>query len=403
MGCRIHVPVWHEATREWVKQGRLALLGVTQEQHPDRCQLFAQWKQFHWPILHDPINVLEAPAVPIVVAIDEYGIVRAIKPRPETFAAEFLDKTFTDDASPGAPRSSGSPDVDALVHEAEASPSAANWRLAGDALTIWGGNSRVDASINAYGRAIQLDPQDKNAQFRLGVAYRMRHESAVRQSGDFQKAVDAWGRALELDPNQYIWRRRIEQYGPRLAKPYAFYDWVAQAKTEIARRGEVPVPLVVEPYGSELAGPSRTMVAEKGSTDPDPEGRILRDNDRLIEAEVVLVPARIRPGQAARVHVTFRPSTIREAHWNNESSPLRIWIGAPEGWTTSARLLEAPLGNAPESDEIRRLEFEIKAPSTTGSGKTRIPAYALYNTCEQKGGRCLFLRQDLTIELDIVK
>jgi hypothetical protein len=62
-------------------------------------------------------------------------------------------------------------------------------------------------------------------------------------------------------------------------------------------------------------------------------------------------------------------------------------------------LLEAPLGNAPESDEIRRLEFEIKAPMTA-SGKTQIKAYALYNTCEQKGGRCLFLRQDLTIELD---
>ena len=402
MGCRIHVPVWHEATREWVKQGRLVLLGVTQEQHADRCRLFAQWKRFDWPILHDPINVLEAPAVPIVVAIDEHGIVRAIKPRPETFAAEFLDKTFTDDAPPGAPRSSGSPDVDALVHHAEASPSAANWRLAGDALTIWGGGSRVDASINAYARAIRLDPQDKNALFRLGVAYRMRHESAGRQPGDFQKAVDAWGRALELDPNQYIWRRRIEQYGPRLAKPYAFYDWVAQAKTEIASRGEVPVPLVVEPYGSELAGPSRTVVAEKGSTEPDPQGRILRDNDRLIEAEVVLVPARIRPGQAARVHVTFRPSTAREAHWNNESSPLRIWVEEPEGWTTSARLLEAPPGNAPESDEIRRLEFEIKAPMTA-SGKTRIAAYALYNTCEQKGGRCLFLRQDLPIELDVVK
>ncbi len=52
------------------------MLGVTQEQHADRCRLFAQWKQFGWPILHDPINLLEAPAVPIVVAIDEHGIVR---------------------------------------------------------------------------------------------------------------------------------------------------------------------------------------------------------------------------------------------------------------------------------------------------------------------------------------
>jgi hypothetical protein len=84
-----------------VKEGRLVLLGVTQEQHADRCRLFAQWKQFDWPILHDPINLMKAPAVPIVVAIDEHGIVRAVRPRSQTLAAEFLDKTFADDAPPG--------------------------------------------------------------------------------------------------------------------------------------------------------------------------------------------------------------------------------------------------------------------------------------------------------------
>ncbi len=156
--------------------------------------------------------------------------------------------------------------------------------------------------------ALALDPADKNALFRLGVAHRMRHESAGRRPGDFQAAIDAWGRALELDPNQYIWRRRIEQYGPRLAKPYAFYDWVVQAKAEISRRGETPVPLTVEPYGSELAGPVRDVLAEASApVEPDPKGQIHRDEERLIEAEVVVVPARVRPGQAARVHVTFRP------------------------------------------------------------------------------------------------
>ena len=126
-----------------MKQGRLVLLGVTQEQHADRCRLFAQWKQFDWPILHDPINLLEAPAVPIVVAIDEHGIVRAIRPRPETFETEFLDKTFADDAQPGAPRSAGPPDLDSLRRKAEANPAAGAWRAVGDALTIWGGVERV--------------------------------------------------------------------------------------------------------------------------------------------------------------------------------------------------------------------------------------------------------------------
>jgi len=403
VGCRLHVPVWHEATREWVKHGLLVLLGVTQEQHADRCRLFAQWKRFEWPILHDPINLLEAPAVPIVVAIDEHGIVRAIRPRAETLKAEFLDKTFADDAQPDAPRSAGPPDLVSLRRKAEASPDAGAWRSVGDALTIWGRADQLDQAIDAYARALALDKSDKNSLFRLGVAHRMRHESPARRPGDFQAAIDAWGRALELDPNQYIWRRRIEQYGPRLAKPYSFYDWVVQAKAEVSRRGEMPVPLTVEPYGSELAGPVRDVTADASAPlEPDPKAQIHRDQARLIEAEVVVVPTRVRPGQAARVHVTFRPGAAQNAHWNNESSPLRVWVAGAEGWTIPARLLEAPQGDKSESVEVRRLDFEVKAPPAA-QGKTSLAAYALYNACEQAGGRCLFLRQDLTIELDVAK
>jgi hypothetical protein len=151
------VPVWHEATREWVKQGRLVVLGVTQEQHADRCRLFAQWKQFDWPILHDPINLLEAPAVPIVVAVDEHGIVRAVRPRAETFEADFLEKTFTDDAQPVPLRSADPPDPAALSQKAEANPSARAWRELGDALTIWGHAERRDQAIDAYVRALAFD------------------------------------------------------------------------------------------------------------------------------------------------------------------------------------------------------------------------------------------------------
>src|SRR5262249_50265659 len=209
-------------------------------------------------------------------------------------------------------------------------------------LTIWGGAGRLDLAIVAYERALALDPLDKNARFRLGVALRMRHESARGQPGDFQAAVDAWVRALELDPNQYIWRRRIEQYGPRLTKPYPFYDWVAEARAAISRRGERPVPLSVDPYGSEIAGPAPDVLPEAvAGVEPDPKGQIHRDAERLIEAEVVVVPTRVRPGQAARVHLTFRPDPARKARWNNESTPLRVWVAGADGWTIATRLLEA--------------------------------------------------------------
>jgi tetratricopeptide (TPR) repeat protein len=288
-----------------------------------------------------------------------------------------------------------------LRRQAEVNPTAGAWRSLGDALTLWGGAERLDQAIDSYARALALGPSDENAWFRLGVAHRMRHESAGRRPGDFQAAIDAWSRALELDPNQYIWRRRIEQYGPRLTKPYAFYDWVGQAKAEIARRGETPTPLLVEPYGSELAGPVRAVLAEASvPEEPDPKGQIHRDEQRLIEAEVVVVPARVLPGQAARVHVTLRPGAAHTARWNNESTPLRLWVTGAQGWTIASRLLEAPQGDQPESAEVRRLDFEVKAPPTA-AGKTRLAAYALYNTCEQRGGRCLFLRQDLSVELNV--
>src|SRR5260370_1175161 len=210
--------------------------------------------------MHDPINLLEAPAVPIVVAIDEYGIVRAVRPRSETFAAEFLDKTFVDDAPPGAPRSSGPPDTAALLRKAEASPTADARRAAGDAR-------------------------------------------------------------------------------------------LAQAKSEVARRGEVPAPLAVEPYGWELAGPARDVVGEAAPVEPDPKGRIHRDEERFIEAEVAVVPTRVRPGQAARVHVTFRPSAAHKARWNNESAPLRVWVAGAEFWTMACRPLEPSHDDQPDAGE----------------------------------------------------
>ena len=241
---------------------------------------------------------LEAPAVPIVVAaIDEYGIVRTVRRRN---VQSRVPRQDVRGRSTGGCSVRGLPIAAcSLRRKAEAKPDPGAWRALGDALTIWGPAERLDEAIEAYSRTL-TDPEDKNARFRLGIPHRMRHESAGRRPGDFQAAVDAWSRALALDPNQYIWRRRIEQYGPRLTKPYAFYDWIVQAREEITRRGETPVPLAVEPYGSELAGPVRDILADAAApVEPDPKGQIQRNAHRLIEAEVVVVPSRVRPGEAA--------------------------------------------------------------------------------------------------------
>ena len=172
------MPVWHEATRRWVEEGRLAVLGVTQEQHPDRCRLFAQWKQFNWSILHDPINVFQSQAVPIVVAIDEHGIVRGVRPRPDSFEHDFLNKTFEDDSQRTVrPIVEKKKDLAQLEREARSKGDAQSWRNYGDALVLWGGLSRVDDAIAAFAQAVKMNPKDADSLFRLGVCHRMRHES----------------------------------------------------------------------------------------------------------------------------------------------------------------------------------------------------------------------------------
>lgn len=399
------MPVWHKATQEWVKQGRLIVLGIAQEQHGDRCRLYAQWQKFDFPILHDPINLLGAKVVPLMLAIDEQGIVRAVGPKLEDFEDTFLNKDFLagEEAPPPAAKPSA-PDIDALQKEAKQSNSIEAWRSLGDGLILWHGPDRLDEAISAYSHSLQIDPTDDLSQFRLGVCFLKRHESESRQPGDFQKAADLWGQALETDPNQYIWRRRIQQYGPRLNKPYPFYDWMAQAQTEVKERGEEPVAIQFPLSGSEIAQPVRKFLADsEKSSSPDPDGLLGRDTTGLIEVEVAVVPSRIRSGKSTRVHIDFLPAESLEAHWNNEAEPLRIWVDLPEGWETKSLLLSAPQPEEIESIEMRHIDFGILTPEGLDPGPIQITAYALYYVCEGKNGTCQFLRKDIKIQIEIVK
>ena len=396
------MPVWHEKTAEWVKQGRLAVVGVIQEQHPDRCRLFAQWKQFGWPILHDPINVLQTSGVPIVVAIDESGIVRAVRPKPDEFQASFLDRDFT----PAARTSSGhdltpSRDSNSLATIARQSGTAQAWRSLGDSLALWESPARVDDAIAAYKSALAIDDSDLPSHFRLGVCLRMRHETADRQVGDFARAVASWETALAGDPNQYIWRRRIQQFGPRLKKPYPFYDWVVAAENAVRMRGELPIQLPVRPSGAEIAEPAKEFSAATSlATSPDPLGRIVRDSDSLVRASVTVVPTAVKPGETARVHVTFAPNIKRRAHWNNEADPLQLWVDAPTRGKVADQLLQTPEVAEAISQEVRRLDFEVQVP-LDAAVSMQLRAYALYYVCEDENGQCKYLRQDLGIRLPI--
>jgi tetratricopeptide (TPR) repeat protein len=391
--------------QEWVRNGKLVVIGIAQEQNPNRCRLFAQWKKLDWPILFDPINVMQVRGVPIEVAIDEYGIVRSLKPDPKTFEKKFVNKTFSPPKKDTSVKfeKSVQPDIAALRRSAEQNRSLNAWRQLGDALVLWGNHSDVNDAIDAYSHAIQVNPEDGDAHFRLGVCYRNRYESGNRLPTDFQTAVDHWTRARQISPNQYIWRRRIEQYGPQTTKPYPFYDWVRAAASEIRARGEKPVELKIVPTGSELTGPGGSPENDKLDVNPpDPQDKILRDQQRLILTEVTVIPPQIKPGQTVRVHVTLRPNKKLKAHWNNEAEPLKLWIDPPDGFKARPQLIVAPQGDKPETSEPRNIEFEIKA-ANDASGTATLSAYALYYVCEGSGGTCNYLRQDIPITVMVKK
>ena len=61
----MHLPVWRQATKELWKRGKVQVLGILEEQHPDRARLFMQWKRMDWPLVVDSLNLLEMPAVPV--------------------------------------------------------------------------------------------------------------------------------------------------------------------------------------------------------------------------------------------------------------------------------------------------------------------------------------------------
>ena len=245
-----------------------------------------------------------------------------------------------------------------------------------------------------------LDPASGPLHFRLGAAYRKRYDSNFRQPEDFQKAVEQWSAALEIDPNQYIWRRRIQQYGPRLDKPYSFYDWVTTARKEIAARGEIPAPLSVEPSGAESAQSEPSFAAASNSIkEPDPRGRILRDAGQFVKVETAVVPNTRAQDVSERVHVVFRPNPANKTHWNNEAGNFVFWVSAPAGWNVSQHLVTIPNPSRLPRTEAREAEFEVRGPERGRAPAVTLPAYALYYVCEGVNGVCMYRRQDVPITI----
>jgi len=389
------VPGWHEVTKQLLAEGKINVVGIVEEQHPDRTRLFMQWKRMDWPVMVDSLDLLGVSGVPITLFLDEHGIIRAIQPKKEDLAKFLAEDPSAEDNS--GIRKRDLPDLAELKERSEDGTREQIKNYA-DALFLWGDSRDLDDAIGRLEALLRKNPEDGSVEFSLGVAYRRRYDSGSRDFEDFRKAVEHWTKALEIDPNQYIWRRRIQQYGPRLDKPYSFYDWVETARKEIRARGEVPRRLVVEPGGAELAYPSKSLVASgSNAAEPDPGNRIRTDQEGLVRVRPVVVPNTSDGELSARVHVLFSPDLGKKAHWNNEAGDMQVWLGPPENLEIDKKLFVLEVPREEVNQETRRAEFELRSEAKL-RGNMTIPGYALYYVCEDVTGTCLYRRLDFSVE-----
>ncbi len=303
--------MWHRATKTWRDEGRLTVVGLVQEQHPDRTRLFAQWQGFDWPILWDPLNITGAAAVPNLTLIDEHGVVRSRRPSLKTIEAEFLDVAFEPPADAAAPPATSDDGLLQLTGLPKSAADRPYWTALSDLL--WGGDAALDGANETLTSFAAAHAEDAQAQFRLGVARRMRHDSGRARRGDFAQAVAGWQAALALNPRQYIWRRRIQQYGPALDKPYPFYPWIDEAREALRDRGVEPAPLRAGLSTSErlARGAPSSVAAERPQGVPD-AAAVEDDAADRFEVETVFVPdSEGRPRTRLYIGVHARSVDVR--------------------------------------------------------------------------------------------
>ena len=358
------------------------VVAVAQEQHAERTRLYKQWKQLDWLILQDSFCEMELPAVPSLIPIDEKGMVLAHRANKETLIRWLKGKS---EIEPLPAKSTIMQNEEVKLLTAEA-----------DRMVKFPDDEKdLDKAISRYSKASKIDDTNALLQFRLGVAYRMRFDRD-NDATDFEKAAKAWTTALELKPNQYIFRRRIEQYGPRLIKPYPFYDWVDSAISEISERGEKPVELSVKLSGAEIAQPLKHFSIKEAAkqTNPDPDAKINHDELLLINVKPIVVPFKIEPGKAGRVHLVLSPGG--QVKWNNESEATKVWLSKTDGIEFSHQLLESKLPSIEISYEPRVFEFEVKLTKDYKPGQA-LKGFALFGVCTDDDGVCRYLRRDFEI------
>ncbi|NQU47064.1 MAG: hypothetical protein HQ519_00310 [Planctomycetes bacterium] len=392
------MPVWHDLTKPLRASDDIMVIGITQEQHPQRCELWAQWEQVDWPILWDPFNLTGSAAVPIAMAVDEHGVVQNMRLQPQKFEQQFkqdfLAKEFP--APKDLTRRTAQhkhPQIQAMLHS---KLDGQQWQKA---LAVLKTEAAPAAAKKAPQNAAHSAEQTAVAWFRLGVAQRMRYDSSHAHADDFQNALQSWQQALKLNPGQYIWRRRIQQWGPKLDKPYPFYNWVSQAQMQLKKRGLTPIELPVP-----LAA-----IASGGEEGAQPEAGVPLDNNNRVAIESALAwqtPSpknATKPVSTVRVHLALRPDARHQVEWGDDVGAVEIWLQPMNGWQIEQNHLVLKAEPQLPKRRLQKVSFEVKRVQADANERveaaTKLQGTAYYYICIGADGECTYLAQEFEIEL----
>ena len=359
------MPGWHAKTKDLVAANKLQVYGIAPEQYGDRMALFLQWKQLNFPVMMDPLNVMGVKAVPITLLVDQHGVIRYRNPKAKDLKA-FLQSDYPEEKRKKSQPLS--PEVEQALEAIQSEDI-----------------KKVQTASQQLG-AIKLSKKNAATAFQAGVLARWLydHEGGPQT---FQTAVEYWGKALEKIPSQYIWRRRIQQYGPRLDKPYPFYDWVKAARKDITNRNEVPTVLRVEPSGSEVAPPQRKNEPIRETREFSSAQDKLPNSHEFLNVITTLIP-HTDDQDKGRLHLRLTPT--QKAHWSSDAQEVELWLQRKNGKTIflsdSATFLKP---DQETSSDHRTLEADV-SPSQLDGGKLIL----FYSLCETDNAVCRFLKTE---------
>lgn len=331
------LPVWNEFAKAHADDS-IVMVGIVHDLFADRAELFAKWKPMAFPAYHDCLNGPDARRMARAVCVDEFGIVQEIVHDPKGVMQNFVSKEFKLDRAAVRPPVAALPDFKYTKRVAAEARRCAEYIAHGDACLFEPADVLIVEAIDAYQRALGVEPKDSAAAFRLGTAYYKRFFSERREAGDLGKAFDAWSVALRSDPRNEVTRERLLEFAATSDKRVSTCGWVSDAMADVHGGSLEPAPMAIE-----LAQPSANFKPATESPAPPPE---LPDANTAMSVEIgiVRVPDTRVPGLVNCV-VAMIPTSGELAG----GQVVKLWVTPTPGVDVGDRLVECELAQAATS------------------------------------------------------